>query len=143
MVEVEVDAERAGCFAEWQLRFGLVVDGAVIKTSVQMGRPARGTQTSRRVNLKSGVFLGFVVYRKKRLAPCDVIATLHCVVRNGWGPVVPGVCTVHRLVFTPTVTTLEPHAALCPTIKFLSLRHPVTEKHKQRNNDHDETPRAA
>ena len=32
---------------------------------------------------------------------------------------VPGVCTVHRLVLTPTVTTLEPHAALCPTIKFL------------------------
>ena len=38
---------------------------------------------------------------------------------GGWGPVVPGVCTVHRLVLTPTVTTLEPHAALCPTIKFL------------------------
>ena len=37
MVEVEVDAERAGCFAERQLRFGLVVDGAVIKTSIQMG----------------------------------------------------------------------------------------------------------
>jgi len=39
---------------------------------------------------------------------------------GGWGPVVPGVCTVHRLVLTPTVTTVEPHAALCPTIKFLS-----------------------
>ena len=38
MVEVEVDAERAGCFAERQLRFGLVVDGAVIKTSIQMGK---------------------------------------------------------------------------------------------------------
>ena len=37
----------------------------------------------------------------------------------GWGPVVPGVCTVHRLVLTPNVTTLEPDAALCPTIKFL------------------------
>ena len=72
--------------------------------------------------LKSGVFLGFVVYRKKRLASCDVIATPHCVVCAqyiGWGPVVPGVCTAHRLVLTPTVTTLEPHAALCPTIKFL------------------------
>ena len=73
-------------------------------------------------DLKSGVFLGFVVYRKNRLAPCDVIATPHCVVRNGWGPVVPGVCTVHRLVLTPTATTLEPHAALCPTIKFLCYK---------------------
>ena len=42
-----------------------------------------------------------------------------CTVRIGWGPVVPGVCTVRRLVLTPTVTTLAPHAALCPTIKFL------------------------
>ena len=39
--------------------------------------------------------------------------------RLGWGPVVPGVCTVHRLVLTPTVTTFEHHAALCPPIKFL------------------------
>ena len=69
--------------------------------------------------LKSGVFLGFVVYRKNRLASCGVIATPHCAVRIGWGPVVPGVCTVHRLVLTPTVTTFEHHAALCPPIKFL------------------------
>ena len=69
--------------------------------------------------LKSGVFLGFVVYRKKRLASCDVIAPSNFAGRIGWGPVVPGVCTAHRLVLTPTVTTLEPHAALCPTIKFL------------------------
>ena len=40
----------------------------------------------------------------------------------GWGPVVPGVCTVHRLVLTPTVTTFEHHAALCPPIKFLCIR---------------------
>ena len=42
---------------------------------------------------------------------------------GGWGPVVPGVCMVHRLVLTPTtVTALGPHAALCAlprTIKFL------------------------
>ena len=42
-----------------------------------------------------------------------------CAVRIGWGPVVPGVCTAHRLVLALTVTALEPHAALCPTIKFL------------------------
>ena len=35
---------------------------------------------------------------------------------------VPGVCTVHRLVLTPTVTTFEHHAALCPPIKFLYVR---------------------
>ena len=35
---------------------------------------------------------------------------------------VPGVCTVHRLVLTPTVTTFEHHAALCPPIKFLCTR---------------------
>ena len=29
MVEVEVDAERAGCFAERQVRLGLVVDEAI------------------------------------------------------------------------------------------------------------------
>ena len=62
---------------------------------------------------------GFVVYRENRLAPCGVIAPSHFAGRSGWGPVVPGVCTVHRLVLTPTVTTLEHHAALCPTIKFL------------------------
>ena len=82
-----------------------------------LDRPSGRTEGA--IHLKSGVFLGFVVYRKNRLASCGVIATPHCVVRNGWGPVVPGVCTVHRLVLTPTVTTLEPHAALCPTIKFL------------------------
>ena len=70
--------------------------------------------------LKSGVFW-VVVYRKKR---SDVMASHDVGIgylgrAGGWGPVVPGVCTVHRLVLTPTVTTLEPHAALCPTIKFL------------------------
>ena len=72
--------------------------------------------------LEKWCILGFVVYRKNRLASCDVIATPHCAVcarHIGWGPVVPGVCTVHRLVLTPTVTTFEHHAALCPPIKFL------------------------
>ena len=40
---------------------------------------------------------------------------------GGWGPVVPGVCTVHRLVLTPTTTALGPHPTLCPTIKFLCM----------------------
>ena len=34
---------------------------------------------------------------------------------------VPGVCTVHRLVLTPTVATFEHHGALCSPIKFLYL----------------------
>ena len=64
-------------------------------------------------------FWGFVVYRKTRLAPCGVIVPSHFAGRSGWGPVVPGVCTVHRLVLAPTVKTLGPYAALCTTIKFL------------------------
>ena len=66
-------------------------------------------------------FWGFVVYYKNRpgvMASHD--AGIGYLGRaGGWGPVVPGVRTVHRLVLTPTVTTLEFHAALCPTIKFL------------------------
>ena len=74
-----------------------------------------------REHLKSGVFLGFVVYRKNRpdVMTSHDVGIGHLGRAGGWGPVVPGVCTVHRLVLTPTVTTLEPHAALCPTIKFL------------------------
>ena len=66
-------------------------------------------------------FWGFVVYYKNRrgvMTPHD--AGIGYLGRaGGWDPVVRGVCTVHRLVLTPTVTILEPHAALCPTIKFL------------------------
>ena len=35
---------------------------------------------------------------------------------------VPGVCTVHRLVLTPTVTTFEHHAALCPRLCDRAVR---------------------
>ena len=66
-------------------------------------------------------FWGFVVYYKNCpgvMAPHD--AGIGHLGRAGvWGPVVPGVFTAHRLVLAPTATTLEPHAALCPTIKFL------------------------
>ena len=40
VVEVEVDAERAGCFAERQVRLGLVVDEAIPETRDRLGRPA-------------------------------------------------------------------------------------------------------
>ena len=53
VVEVEVDAERAGCFAERQVRLGLVVDEAVPETRNRLGAPARGTQTSGRVRVSS------------------------------------------------------------------------------------------
>ena len=43
------------------------------------GEPQR-RHTTALMDLKSGVFLGFVVYRKNRLASCDVIATPHCAV---------------------------------------------------------------
>ena len=67
------------------------------------------------------VYFGFCGVQEK---PPDVMTPHdagigHLGRAGGWGPVVPGVYTVHRLVLTPTVTTLEPHAALCPTIKFL------------------------
>ena len=55
------------------------------------------------------------------MAPHDV-GTGYLGRAGGWGPaVVPGVCTVHRLVLTPTVTALEPHAAFCHTIKYVPL----------------------
>ena len=53
VVEVEVDAERAGCFAERQVRLGLVVDEAIPETRDRLGSPARGTQTSGRVRVSS------------------------------------------------------------------------------------------
>ena len=53
VVEVEVDAERAGCFAERQVRLGLVGDEAIPETRNRLGAPARGTQTSGRVRVSS------------------------------------------------------------------------------------------
>ena len=53
VVEVEVDAERAGCFAERQVRLGLGVDEAIPETRDRLGSPARGTQTSGRVRVSS------------------------------------------------------------------------------------------
>ena len=41
--EAEVDAERAGCFAEQQLRLGLVVDGATPEIRDRFGRPVERT----------------------------------------------------------------------------------------------------
>ena len=54
VVEVEVDAERAGCFAERHVRLGLIVDEAIPETRDRLvGLPARGTQTSGRVRVGS------------------------------------------------------------------------------------------
>ena len=46
----ELDASRSG---NSSLASSSTVDGVVIKTSIQMGRPARGTQTSGRVRVGS------------------------------------------------------------------------------------------
>ena len=44
VIEVEVDAERAGCFAERQLRLGLVGEEAIPETRDRVGRPAERTK---------------------------------------------------------------------------------------------------
>ena len=51
MVEVEVDAERAGCFAERQVRLDLVVDEAIPETRDWLGSPVRRTRTSGRMRV--------------------------------------------------------------------------------------------
>ena len=51
VVEVEVDAERAGCFAERQVRLGLVVDEAIPETRDWLGSPVRRTRTSGRMRV--------------------------------------------------------------------------------------------
>ena len=44
--EVEVDAERAGCFAERELRLGLVVERATPETRDRFGTPVERTKGS-------------------------------------------------------------------------------------------------
>ena len=51
VVEVEVDAERAGCFAERQLRLGLVGEEAIPETRDRLGRPAERTKARLRVRI--------------------------------------------------------------------------------------------
>ena len=50
---VEVDAERAGCFAEPQLRLGLVGEEAIPETRDQLGRPAERTKARLRVRISA------------------------------------------------------------------------------------------
>ena len=49
MVEVEADAERAGCFTKRQLQLGLFVDGAVVKYGAWSGSPVERTKWSQKV----------------------------------------------------------------------------------------------
>ena len=51
VIEVEVDAERAGCFAERQLRLGLVGEEAIPETRDRLGRPAERTKARSRVRI--------------------------------------------------------------------------------------------
>ena len=51
VIEVEVDAERAKCFAERQVRLGLVVDEAIAETRDWLGSPVRRTRTSGRMGV--------------------------------------------------------------------------------------------
>ena len=52
VIEVEVDAERAGCFAERQVRLGLVVGEAIPETRDWLGSPVRRTRTSGRMRVR-------------------------------------------------------------------------------------------
>ena len=52
VVEVEGDAERAGCFAERQLRLGLVVDKAIPETRDRLGAHAK--RTNSKLNTRFG-----------------------------------------------------------------------------------------
>ena len=51
--EAEADAERAGCFAEQQIRLGLVVDGATPKTRDRFGRPVKRTTERLRTRIEA------------------------------------------------------------------------------------------
>ena len=56
VVEVEVDAERAGCFAERQLRLGLVVDEAIPATRDRLS--AHAERTNSKLNARFGAVHG-------------------------------------------------------------------------------------
>ena len=49
VIEVEVDAERAGCFAKRQLRLGLVGEEVIPETRDRLGRPTERTNERLRV----------------------------------------------------------------------------------------------
>ena len=51
VIEVEVDAEQAGCFAERQLRLGLVGEEAIPETCDRLVRPAERTKARLRVRI--------------------------------------------------------------------------------------------
>ena len=53
MGEAEVDAERAGCFAEQQLRLGLVVDGATHVSSASKDPCERTPTANERAQVSS------------------------------------------------------------------------------------------
>ena len=60
VVEVEGDAKRAGCFAEQQLRLGLVVDGARIDLCL-----CEGYKRVVESELDRGVVLRWVYYMRR------------------------------------------------------------------------------
>ena len=74
VVEVEVDAERAGCVAERQVRLGLGVDEAIPETCDRLGGPAERTKARLRVRIGAvheGVDLGgsALIIRNTHLNP--------------------------------------------------------------------------
>ena len=67
--EVEVDAERAGCFAERLLRLGLVVDGVIPEYGAWGGTPVERTKS------KGSRQCGLV--RTKKTGPSLWLVKLH------------------------------------------------------------------
>ena len=80
VVEVEVDAERAGCFAERQLRLGLVGEEAIPETRDRLGSPVERTKWSQKVR--------FGADRGDGAAPlsCEVAWWIHGAPARLWVP---------------------------------------------------------
>ena len=80
VIEVEVDAERAGCFAERQLRLGLVGEEAIPETRDRLGSPVERTKWSQKVR--------FGADRGDGAAPlsCEVAWWVHGAPARLWVP---------------------------------------------------------
>ena len=80
VVEVEVGAERAGCFAERQVRLGLVGEEAIPETRDRLGSPVERTKWSQKVR--------FGADRGDGAAPlsCEVAWWIHGAPARLWVP---------------------------------------------------------
>ena len=75
VIEVEVDTEQAGCFAERQLRLGLVGEEAIPETRDRLGRPAKRTKA--RLHARLRVRIGAVHEGVDRGGTAQVLSHTH------------------------------------------------------------------